>query len=149
LISFVWGQFSNENNYVFHNLYITLIFQPLLHLPDPSLRAYVDAIGEMYFGVVRKSKSKDSGGIFGMIQNMMGGMEDTNSEDDEPAGRGPPGLDMSSIMNMANDMMSGMMSGNQNMQGGPPRRAQQQRPQTRPQPRSISPEPEEDVDDLD
>lgn len=125
-------------------LYLKAAYEPLLTAPDPSLRDYVDKIGEMYFGYKRKGVSQDGGGIFGMIQNMMGGMsgggDDGDSDEEQSSNTSMPNIDMSSIMSMANNMMSGMANQNQSRQ--PSQRSRQPPPPT-PQ---IA---DEEVDDLD
>jgi len=128
--------------------YIKSSYEPFLRLPDPSLFDYTEVIGEMYFGIQRKRPQKSSGGLMGMIENMMGGMNSSSMADDSEEGSeeeesliGSNGqLNMNSIMNMANSMMSGMNRPNQSAR----------RPA--PTPRAAAPpppKPEEDIDDLD
>ena len=58
-------------------------FQPVLQNPDPSYYAYMKKIGFMYFGIEPPKKKQNSGGLMGMIQNLMSDLGDMDSDGGE------------------------------------------------------------------
>lgn len=115
--------------------FLNFAYQPFLADPDPILMEYVVRIGEIYFGIVEK-KARPQGGFMDIIGSLMGGKPNLSSDSEDDESEGPAGLDMGALMNMANDMFSGMMQ-------GPPgaNRA--------PSSAITQPPADEDVDDLD
>ena len=53
----------------------------MLRAPDPSYIRSMKRIGIIYFGVEEERKQKPSGGLMGMIQNIMSDMGGNDSDE--------------------------------------------------------------------